>query len=74
MDKMEGLRPRRMAAGLSQKELGQRVGVSRQSIIAWETGAAWPMAQTLPLLAEALRCSVDALYRAPEEGATHGVG
>jgi transcriptional regulator with XRE-family HTH domain len=74
MDKMEGLRPRRIKAGLSQKELGQCVGVSRQSIIAWESGAAWPTAQTLPLLAETLGCSVDALYRAPEEGAAHGVG
>lgn len=40
------LRQRRTAAGLSQSELGQRLGVSRQTINALETGRYLP---SLPL-------------------------
>ena len=76
-DKLLGLAPRRKRLGLSQEELARQVGVTRANVANWETGFAWPKARLLPLIAGALCCSVDELYRAPgidktEEAATDG--
>lgn len=38
----ERIRLRRQALGLSQKELGERVGASASSVIAWEKGRWFP--------------------------------
>lgn len=66
--KLEGLAPRRTRMGLSQEELASAVGVTRTAVTNWETGFAWPPARLLPLLADALLCTVDDLFHAPEEG------
>ena len=59
---MQGLKRMRLAAGLSLRELGSRLGVSAQAVHKWETGIAWPSAYLLPQIAEALDCSIAELY------------
>lgn len=75
--KLEGLEPRRKAAGLSREELGALVGVGRTNVANWESGFCFPQAALLPQIAGALCCTIDDLYRAPdmhetEEAATDG--
>ena len=62
-----GLKPRREARGLTQRELADLIGGDRESIRAWETGVYWPSAQYLPKLAAALGCRMEDLYRLPGE-------
>lgn len=63
--KMEGLAPRRKAAGLTQFQLSEKLGVNRAALAMWEIGRSWPSAQLLPALAELLSCSIDDLYVVP---------
>lgn len=70
--KMEGLAVRRQAAGMTQAELAERIGVGRAALSMWEIGVNWPPARILPQLADALLCSIDDLYRAPEGAAAEG--
>ncbi|MGH9796824.1 MAG: helix-turn-helix domain-containing protein [Candidatus Polarisedimenticolia bacterium] len=51
----------RQARGYSQRELGDRVGVSQRMMTYYERQADHPPAYLLPRLAEALRVSVDEL-------------
>lgn len=64
-DLRSDLRRLRTAAGLSQSELAQRVGVSRQALIAIEGGRQVPSTALALLLARALRCSVEDLFTLP---------
>ena len=63
---LAGVAPRRRAAGLTQQELAEAVGVSRSLVAMIETGQAWPISSILPAMAEMLGCSIDELYRAPD--------
>ncbi len=51
----------RRAAGLTQEQLGERVGVTRQAVSKWEAGTAMPDALTAAKLCEALNVSADFL-------------
>lgn len=51
----------RKALGLTQEELGRRVGVSTQAVSKWECGG-MPDPMLLPSLADALGASIDALF------------
>lgn len=64
---MVGLRDLRERAGLSMEELAKAVGVSRQSLFAWETGKAWPSSMYLQPMARALGCTVEDLFRDPPD-------
>lgn len=64
---MLGLKALREQAGLSMDELAKAVGVSRQSLSAWEGGKAWPNSMYLQPLARALGCTVEELFHAPPE-------
>ena len=64
--KLEGLSPRRRAAGLTQAQLAEQIGVERAALAMWEIGANWPSARILPALADVLLFSIDELYYAPE--------
>ena len=55
------IRECRKAAGLSQAELGRRVGVSQQAVGQWEKGVNLPEGARLVAVAEALAVSVDEL-------------
>ena len=63
----KGLKKRRLAAGLSQKDLAERLGIVQSAISAWESGEKMPRASQLPALAEALNCTIDDLYNGGKE-------
>lgn len=52
---------------LSQPELGERVGVTKQAISGLESGTRWPSHQTVIKLAESLKCEETDLFKDPEE-------
>lgn len=52
---------RRKALGLTQKELAERLLVSDKAVSRWETGVGYPEVTMLPLLAQTLDTTVDAL-------------
>lgn len=56
----------RRALGISQEELGARLGVSRQAVSKWETGAAAPDMKNLLALAREFGVSVAELTATPE--------
>ena len=56
------LKERRSAAGLTQAELAERVGVSRKTINTVENGVFIPSTLLALKLARALRCSVEDLF------------
>lgn len=58
MDIGEQIRNYRKKAGLSQKELGQKLGVSQQHIAQYENGKRIPKLETLKKIAEALDCDI----------------
>ena len=51
----------RKAAGLTQEQLGELVGVSRQAVSKWESGQAVPDALTITALCQKLHVSADYL-------------
>lgn len=57
------LRRRRAATGLSQSDLAERVGVSRQAIVAIEAGRQVPSTLLALQLARALCCGIDELFQ-----------
>ena len=65
----KGLKKKRLAAGLSQKELADKLGIVQSAISAWESGEKMPRAAQLPELAAALHCTIDELYQPPEGSA-----
>ena len=64
---LPGIRARRKAAGLSIETLAGTLGVTRQTIYNWESGARLPAADVLPEIARALGCSIDDLYSTNNE-------
>ena len=50
---------------LSQKQLGEILGLSAQAISKWENETAYPDLFVLPKLAELLGCQVDDFFRVP---------
>ncbi len=53
----ERLKKRRKEQRFTQEELGQNVGVTRQTVIQWERGSFSPDMDKLSRIAEALECS-----------------
>lgn len=64
------VRALREARGLSQAELARRAGASRQLVHIIERGKVVPSAVTALRLAQALGCSVEALFTEPERAAS----
>lgn len=62
---MKGLCAARKAAGMTQVAFAAAIGIDRSTVAKWETGKAYPRADMLPAIAEALSCSIDDLYAAP---------
>lgn len=57
----EKLKAARQAAGLTQGELAEKVGVSQRDISRWENGHREPGVLTVKKMAQALGCSMDEL-------------
>ena len=51
----------RLAKGMNQEQLGEKLGVSFQAVSSWETGKFVPDSDHLPALSRALDLSIDAL-------------
>ena len=56
----------RLEKGYTQEKLGQMIGVTTQAVSKWERGSS-PDAELLPLIADALGVSIDALFGREEE-------
>ena len=52
---------RRMSRGMTQEELAERLGVSRQTVSKWESDAAFPEMEKALALAKLFSCSLDDL-------------
>ena len=60
--KLKELREKR---GLYQSQIAEAVGVSIAAVCKWETGAAEPRSDKLPVLADLIGCTIDELYGRP---------
>ena len=54
---------RRKFMGLTQEELGKKIGVSKSAIAKWETNGGLPDRDNLKKLSEVINVSVDELHR-----------
>ncbi len=63
----EEVRRLRIEAGLSQRELAERMGVTQSVIARLEAGGVEPRLSTLDLVAQALGVEVDVRFRTPEK-------
>jgi transcriptional regulator with XRE-family HTH domain len=57
----DNLREIRKERQISQEELAERIGVSRQAISKWEQGSGYPETETLIVLSQELNVSLDYL-------------
>jgi len=55
----------RIAAGLTQKQLADAIGVPQQHISRWETGERTPTAETLLKISKVLKCTMEELIELP---------
>jgi len=67
MDFTEKLQVLRKNRVLSQEELAERIGVSRQAVAKWEAGRAYPDIPNLIALGDVLRVSLDRLLRQEQD-------
>lgn len=54
---------RKMRDNMTQEELAERLGVSRQTVSKWELDAAYPEMDKLLILCDLFSCSLDQLIR-----------
>lgn len=62
MDIGNKIKQLRQKAGLTQEQLGTRLGISAQSISKWETGITMPDISLLPLLSSELGVTIDEIF------------
>ena len=58
---MKNLKKRREEVGLTKEQLGEKLGITRQAISAYEIGSREPGRTIIKLLAEVLGCTADYL-------------
>lgn len=63
----EQIRKYRKEAGLSQKELGQKLGVSQQHIAQYESGKRIPKLETINKIAGALNMGIDNIIKQSQD-------
>lgn len=64
---MLNLKRLREAKSLSQSDLGELIGVSRQAVSGLENGTSWPSHHTVGKIAKALKCEETDLFKDPNE-------
>ena len=64
------LRDYRKAIGLTQKELGERIGVTSQAVNKWENGSRLPRMYDVLKICEVLGCTPDDLVKESAETLT----
>ena len=65
---MVRVREYRERCGFTQQQLAEKIQENRATIAKWEIGSAFPRAEKLPALADALNCSIDYLFGRGKEG------
>ena len=60
---MKNLERLRKAAGLTQAQLAELVGVDQATVSRWESGERWPMITIAFDVANALHCTIDDLLK-----------
>lgn len=60
-DQPSPIRTARIAAGMTQQQLADALGVAQQSVTRWETGEREPRVSTLRRIAAVLGCDLSAL-------------
>lgn len=53
---------------ISQREFGERIGVSPQAVCKWEHGACYPDITILPRLAKLLDCPIESFFDGVADG------
>lgn len=59
---MKNLARLRKKIGMTQIELAKKMRVAQATVAMWETGASYPSADKLPVIAHLLNCTIDELY------------
>lgn len=72
-DRVE-IRKLREAQGLTQTQIAHALDIQQCAVAKWETRGACPNPRKLPMLADLLCCSIDALYGREWPPAHHGDG
>lgn len=67
MNFSERLREIRQKEGLSQEQLAEKIGVTRQAITKWETGKGLPDIENLVIIAEIFKTTLDELIFASKQ-------
>lgn len=67
---MNEIQMRRIAIGITQDQLAEKLGVDRSTVTKWELGKSYPRASLLPKISEILGCTVDELFENCEEKET----
>lgn len=62
MSVMKALRARRLAAGLTQSEVAEALGIGQTAVSQWERYGVNPNADKLPRLAKLYGCKIDDLF------------
>lgn len=65
MNFSEKLKEIRKNEGLSQEQLAEKIGVSRQAITKWETGKGLPDIENMMIIAEIFKTTLDELISSP---------
>ena len=60
-DQPSPIRAARIAAGMTQQQLADALGIAQQSVARWETGEREPRVSPLKRIAAVLGCDVTAL-------------
>ena len=56
------IKERRKALNIKQGDLAKKLNVNQTVLSNWEVGVSLPRADMLPLIASALKCSIEELY------------
>ena len=68
---MENITVYRKRSDMTQAELAAKLGVSQVAVARMEMPGCYPSAEKLPAIADALSCSIDALFGRSPPPASH---